>query len=59
MSITGQILDAVSPSKEAEVISSSESSDSEDDSPLSSLLSVRADHESSEFMPLDCFSDLN
>lgn len=59
MAITGQILDAASPSKEADVISSSESSDSEDDSPLSSLVSVRADHESSEFMPLDGFSDLD
>ena len=57
MAITDKILDAASPSKEA-VISSSESSDSEDDSPLSSLVSVRAGHESSEFMPLDGFSDL-
>ena len=59
MAITGQILDAASPSKEADVISSSESSDSEDDSLLSSLVSVRADHERSEFMPLDGFSDLD
>ena len=66
MAITGQILDAASPSKKADVISSSESSDSEDDTPLSSLVpAVHAAHENSEletvseFMTLDGFSDLD